>query len=137
MDIEKVRTISRIESGSAKPGHSEARLALIKVTYRPLSLCALYRQSQQARHSRWRGWMLRPRVIRLPTNPEWEVAGSSPTSRSVLFLHFCWSSLFFLRLTSPSGLFFFIVLPVNKKLSCSKYGRPLNLLFRALSSTKG
>ena len=52
----------------SKASCSESRLILI----RALSECALYRQTEQERHFRWRGWMLRPRVIRSPTNPKWD-----------------------------------------------------------------
>jgi len=82
------------QSSDTHTGCSESRLLLSEEADLPLSECGLYRQNEQARHSRWRGWMLRPRVIRSPTNLEWEVAGSSPTLRSVLFLHF-YCCLFF------------------------------------------
>ena len=56
----------------SKASCSESRLILIRGADLPLSECALYRQTEQERHFRWRGWMLRPRVIRSPTNPKWD-----------------------------------------------------------------
>ena len=56
----------------SKASCSESRFILIRVADLPLSECALYRQTEQERHFRWRGWMLRPRVIRSPINPKWE-----------------------------------------------------------------
>ena len=88
----------------SKASCSESRLILI----RALSECALYRQTEQERHFRWRGWMLRPRVIRSPTNPKWDRSRVRVPLRaacSFCFL-FCRLSLFFknLRLLpSPSG----------------------------------
>ena len=82
-----------------KASCSESRLILIRVADLPLPLseCALYRQTEQERHFRWRGWMLRPRVIRSPTNPKWERSWVRVPLRaacSFCFL-FCRLSLFF------------------------------------------
>ena len=93
----------------SKASCSESRLFSIRVANLPLFECALYRQTEQKRHFRWRGWMLRPRVIRPPTNPKWD-RSRIPTSRSVLFLLFILSSLFF---------FFFVCLFAKRLLSIS------------------
>ena len=70
-----------------------------------LFLSVLYRQTEQGRHFRWRGWMLRPRVIRSPTNPKWErswVRAPLCAACSFCFLFCRLSFFFFLRLPSPS-----------------------------------
>jgi len=65
MEVENV-------GATEKASCSESCLLLTTVADLPLYACALYRQTEQGRHFRWRGWMLRPRVIRSPTKPKWE-----------------------------------------------------------------
>ena len=85
---------------------SESHLFLASEVDLPLSECALYRQTEQERHFRWRGWMLRPRVIRSPTNPKWDRSRVRVPLRaacSFCFL-FCRLSLFLSSsVSSPSG----------------------------------
>ena len=87
----------------SKASCSKSRLILI----RALSECALYRQTEQERHFRWRGWMLRPRVIRSPTNPKWDRSRVRVPLRaacSFCFL-FCRLSFFYLRLSLRQAAF--------------------------------
>ena len=89
----------------SKASCSESRLILIRVADLPLSECALYRQAEQERHFRWRGWMLRPRVIRSPTNPKWErsrVRFPLRAACSFCFLFCCLSFFLSSPVSSPS-----------------------------------
>ena len=90
-----------------KSSCSESLLLLASEADLPLSECALYRQTEQERHFRWRGWMLRPRVIRSPTNPKWErsrVRFPLRAACSFCFL-FCRLSFFYLRLSLRQAAF--------------------------------
>lgn len=110
MEVENV-------GATEKAGCSESRLLLTRQADPPLSECALYRQTEQERHFRWRGWMLRPRVIRSPTNPKWErsrVRFPLRAACSFCFL-FCRLSFFLSSpVSSPSG-FLSILLLLNKQ----------------------
>ena len=91
----------------SKANCSDSCLILIRVANLPLSECALYRQTEQERHFRWRGWMLRPRVIRSPTNPKWDRSRVRVPLRaacSFCFL-FCRLSFFYLRLSLRQAAF--------------------------------
>ena len=90
----------------SKASCSESRLILIRGADLPLSECALYRQTEQERHFRWRGWMLRPRVIRSPTNPKWDRSRVRVPLRAACSFCFLFCRLsFFLSssVSSPSG----------------------------------
>ena len=104
--LEKLRSQNGGPPAGRSSGCSESRLLLASEVGLPLSECALYRQTEQERHFRWRGWMLRPRVIRSPTNPKWERSRVRVPLRaacSFCFL-FCRLSLFLSSsVSSPSG----------------------------------
>ena len=89
----------------------------------PLSECALYRQTEQERHFRWRGWMLRPRVIRSPTNPKWDRSRVRVPLRaacSFCFL-FCRLSFFFIFVCPFAKRLLSILLLVNSEYSSQKH----------------
>ena len=105
----------------SKASCSKSRLILI----RALSECALYRQTEQERHFRWRGWMLRPRVIRSPTNPKWDRSRVRVPLRAACSFCFLFCRLSFFppsSVSSPSG-FLSILLLANMKRSSQKHWR--------------
>ena len=91
----------------SKASCSESRLLLTTVADLPLYACVLYRRTEQERHFRRRCWMLRPRVIRSPTNPKWDRSRVRVPLRaacSFCFL-FCRLSFFYLRLSLRQAAF--------------------------------